>query len=136
MSKLSLWQERHDRAKSEFEDIKRQMIKNHRQYNGTLQPERGAEVTCIYNFTKELIESAIDPSLPYPKVDPVVKTEENVLLARKIEAMIVGEIKRLNLEPFNDLDERITKSMGGDVALIEWNTRIKTHSTVGDIDIR
>ena len=61
MSKLSLWQERHDRAKSEFEDIKRQMIKNHRQYNGTLQPERGAEVTCIYNFTKELIESAIDP---------------------------------------------------------------------------
>lgn len=36
MSKLSLWQERHDRAKSEFEDIKRQMIKNHRQYNGTL----------------------------------------------------------------------------------------------------
>lgn len=136
MSKLSLWQERHDRAKSEFEDIKRQMIKNHRQYNGTLQPERGAEVTCIYNFTKELIESAIDPSLPYPKVDPVVKTEENVLLARKIEAMIVGEIKRLNLEPFNDLDERITKSMGGDVALIEWNTRIRTHSTVGDIDIR
>lgn len=136
MSKLSLWQERHDRAKNEYEDIKLQMIKNHQQYDGTLQPERGAEVTCIYNFTKELIESAIDPSIPYPKVEPTIKTDENILLARKIEAMIVGEIKRLDFEPFNDLDERITKSMGGDVALIEWNTRIKTHNTVGDIDLR
>ena len=136
MSKLSMWQERHDRAENEYEEIKSRMLKGYAQYNGTLQPEKGAETTCIYNFTKELIESAIDTSIPYPKVEPTVKTEENILLARKIEAMIVGEIKRLNLEPFNDLDERITKAMGGDVALIEWNTRIKTHSTVGDIDIR
>lgn len=136
MSKLSLWQERHDQAKNEYEEIKARMIKSCKQYDGTLQPEKGAEVTCIYNFTKELIESAIDSSIPYPKVDPNVKTEENILLARKIEAMLVGEVKRLNMEPFNDLDERITKAMGGDVALIEWNTRIKTHSTVGDIDIR
>ena len=136
MSKLSLWQQRYDRAKNEFDDKKRQMKKNQAQYDGTLQPDKGAEVTTIYNFTKELIESAIDPTIPYPKVEPQIKTEENVELARKVEAMLVSEIKRMNFEPFNDLDERITKAMGGDVALIEWNTRIKTHNTVGDIDIR
>lgn len=136
MSKLSLWQQRYDRAKNEFDDKKRQMRKNQAQYDGTLQPDKGAEVTTIYNFTKELIESAIDPTIPYPKVEPQIKTEENIELARKVEAMLVSEIKRMNFEPFNDLDERITKAMGGDVALIEWNTRIKTHNTVGDIDIR
>lgn len=136
MSKLSLWQQRYDRAKNEFDDKKRQMKKNQAQYDGTLQPDKGAEVTTIYNFTKELIESAIDPTIPYPKVEPQIKTEENIELARKVEAMLVSEIKRMNFEPFNDLDERITKAMGGDVALIEWNTRIKTHNTVGDIDIR
>lgn len=134
--KLSIWQERYGKAKSEFDDIKLQMKKNQMQYDGTLQPESGEEVVTIYNFTKELIESAIDPSVPFPKVEPQVKSEENILLARKIEAMLVGEIKRLNFEPFNDLDERITKAMGGDVALIEWNNKIKTHNTVGDIDIR
>lgn len=134
--KLSVWQERYDRAKNEFDDIKMQMEKNQRQYEGTLQPERGKDTVTIYNFTKELIESAIDPTIPYPKVEPQIKTEENIELARKIEAMLVNEIKRLNLDPFNDLDERITKAMGGDVALIEWNTRIRTHNTVGDIDIR
>ena len=134
--KLSIWQERYDRAKNEFEEVRVQMEKNQKQYEGTLQPERGKETVTIYNFTKELIESAIDPAIPYPKVEPQVKTEENIQLARKIEAMLVNEIKRINLDPFNDLDERITKAMGGDVALIEWNTRIKTHNSVGDIDLR
>ena len=134
--KLSIWQERYDRAKNEFEEVRVQMEKNQKQYEGTLQPERGKETVTIYNFTKELIESAIDPAIPYPKVEPQIKTEENIQLARKIEAMLVNEIKRINLDPFNDLDERITKAMGGDVALIEWNTRIKTHNSVGDIDLR
>ena len=134
--KLSIWQERYDRAKNEFDEIRMQMEKNQKQYDGTLQPEQGKDTVTIYNFTKELIESAIDPTIPYPKVEPQIKTEDNIQLARKIEAMLVNEIKRLNLDPFNDLDERVTKAMGGDVALIEWNTRIKTHNTVGDIDIR
>ena len=86
MSKLSLWQQRYDRAKNEFDDKKRQMKKNQAQYDGTLQPDKGAEVTTIYNFTKELIESAIDPTIPYPKVEPQNKTEENIELARKVSA--------------------------------------------------
>ena len=84
--KLSIWQERYDRAKNEFEEVRVQMEKNQKQYEGTLQPERGKETVTIYNFTKELIESAIDPAIPYPKVEPQIKTEENIQLARKIEA--------------------------------------------------
>lgn len=133
---LQFWQDRYNRAVMEFEEPVRQMQKNQKQYDGTLQPERGEEVSCIYNFTKELIESAIDASVPRPKVEPVVKTERNLRLARIIEAMLVNEAKRINFEPINDIDERTTKVMGGDVAIVEWNNNIKTHNTVGDIDIR
>lgn len=133
---LRFWQDRYNRAVAEFDEPVRQMQKNQKQYDGTLQPDRGEEVSCIYNFTKELIESAIDPSVPRPKVEPVIKTERNLLLARTIEAMLVNEAKRINFEPINDIDERTTKVMGGDVAIVEWNNNIKTHNTVGDIDIR
>lgn len=133
---LQFWQDRYNRAVDEFDDSVRQMQKNQKQYDGTLQPEYGEEVTCIYNFTKELIESAIDSSVPRPKVEPVVKNEKNQKLARTIEAMLVNEVKRINLEPLNDIDERTTKIMGGNIALVEWNNNVKTHYTVGDIDLR
>ena len=133
---LHIWQERYEKAKTEFEEHVAQMKKNQAQYDGTLMPDKGKEVKVIYNFTKELIESAIDSSIPYPKVEPRVKSEKNEELARKIEAMLVNEVKRINFDTLNDLDERTTKIMGGNVALVEWNNRIKTHSTVGDIDVR
>lgn len=133
---LYIWQERYEKAKTEFEEYVAQMKKNQAQYDGTLMPDKGKEVKVIYNFTKELIESAIDSSIPYPKVEPRVKSEKNEELARKIEAMLVNEVKRINFDTLNDLDERTTKIMGGNVALVEWNNRIKTHSTVGDIDVR
>lgn len=133
---LSEWQDRYERAVEEFEEHRQQMIRNREQYNGTLQPDKGKEVKCIYNFTKELIESAIDSSIPRPKVEPVIKTERNIRLARVVEAMLVNESKRINFEPLNDIDERVTKYAGGDVALVEWNNNLKTHNTVGDLDIR
>lgn len=134
--KLIDWQEKYSRAVSDFEDKRMDMEKYQLQYDGTLQPERGKEVKCVYNFTKELIESAIDPNVPSPKVEPTIKTERNLQLAKVVEAMLINEIKRLDLDPFNDMDERITKVMGGDVALVEWNNFTKTHNTVGDIDLR
>lgn len=133
---LQFWQDHYNQAVGEFDEQVRQMQKNQQQFEGTLQPDQGAEITCVYNFTKELIESAIDATIPRPKVEPIVKTERNIKLARTVEAMLVNEIKRINLEPLNDIDERTTKVMGGDVAIVEWNNNIKTHNTVGDIDIR
>lgn len=134
--KLYDWQEKFSRAVSEFEEHRNDMEKFQRQYDGTLQPEKGKEVKCVYNFTKELVESAIDASVPTPKVEPTIKTEHNLQLAKIVEAMLTNEIKRLNLDPFNDTDERNTKIMGGDIALVEWNNYTKTHNTVGDIDLR
>lgn len=135
-SKIMEWDARYQTAVTEYEDVRRQMQKNRQQYDGTLQPDSGKKVKCIYNFTKELIESAVDSSIPRPKVEPLVKTERNKHLARVIEAMLVNEAKRINFEPMNDLDERTTKIAGGDIAMVEWNNNIKTHNTVGGIDIR
>lgn len=134
--KLSFWQDQYRRTVDLYKEIRKKMQDNQLQYDGKLQPTKGREVVCIYNFTKELIESAVDSTIPLPKVEPTIKNERNIKLARTIEAMLMNEVKRINLEPLNDIDERTTKIMGGDIALVEWNNSIKTHNSVGDIDIR
>lgn len=136
MLKISDWQEKFQHAVDEFSEEHELMKRGKLQYNGKLQPEKGSGAKTIYNFTKELVESAIDTTVPMPKVEPYHKTEKNIRLARTIEAMLLNEIKRINLDPINDVDERNTKMTGGDVVLIEWNNQIKTPWHVGDIDLR
>ena len=133
---LSKWQSRYQQALMEYDDVRQKMLKNQQQYDCVLMPEKGADTICVYNFTKELIESAIDSNIPLPKVEPVIKSDNNIRLARTIEAMLANEIKRIKFDGLNDIDERTTKIMGGDVALVEWNNAIKTHRTVGDLSVR
>lgn len=135
-SNLYEWQTKYSTAVNEFSDIHKLMDEGKQQYNGTLQPDSGASVKTVYNFTKELIESAIDVTVPMPRVEPIKKNEKNMRLARTIEAMLVNEVKRINFNPINDLDERNTKITGGDVLLVEWDNNIKTNDHVGDISIR
>lgn len=101
------------------------------QYDGTMQPRAGRKTKTIFNFTKELIESQIDNSLPPPKVEADKPTERNKELALVVEQMLRGEMKRLGWKEENDQDERTAKIHGGDLRLIEWDNTIKTHSTVG-----
>ena len=135
-NRLYDWQSKFQTAVNEFDDKRQKMQRGQLQYEGKLQPDTGKGVKTVYNFTKELIESAIDVSVPLPKVEPIKKSEKNIRLARTIEAMLVNEVKRIDFDPLNDIDERNTKIMGGDIVLIEWNNNIKTHWQVGDIDIR
>lgn len=136
MEKLQEWQRKYENSRDAFQPKIQKMLKSEKQYEGNLQPETGEEVKCIYNFTKELIESAIDTTIPLPKVEPRIKTEKNKRLARIIEAMLISQIKCVDIEPLNDSDERTTKIMGGDVALVEWDNSVITPSSTGEIDIR
>ena len=134
--KLRNWQTKFETAVNEFSGIHEEMNRGRLQYEGTLQPETGKKTKSVYNFTKELIESAIDVTVPFPKVEPVKKNEKTIRLARIIEAMLVNEIKRINFDKLNDIDERNTKTTGGSIFLIEWNNNIKTFEHIGDLDLR
>ena len=57
--KLEGWKEKYSSARNAYTDNIAQMQKNQKQYDGTLQPE-GKDVDPIFNFTFELVESAID----------------------------------------------------------------------------
>lgn len=136
MKDITYWKGKYETAKSDFGDALRKMKDNKAQYDGELKPKKGRETTCLYNFTKELIETELDVAIPIPKVEPKVYTERNVYLAGVIENMLRGEIKRLELYGFNDIDERNAKVMGADVGLVDWDNTIKTHYTVGAVALK
>ncbi len=133
---LTKWTRLYETARNAHEDNLAQYQKNQKQYDGTLQPDKGKEVTCFYNFTEELIESSIDNGVPQPKIEPLIPNDKNNALARGIENMIIGEMKRINFEPINDQDERTTKIAGGNTGIVEWDNNIKTHFTTGALDFR
>ena len=130
------WKEKYQNAKSAYNEQLNELKKDKDQYDGNLQPEKGKETTCLYNFTKELLESEIDVNVPPPKVEPKVANERSLKLASIIEDMLKGEVKNLKLDLFNDIDDRNAKIYGGNVALVDWNNLIKTHDTIGAVDIK
>ena len=87
--KLDDWREKYSSARNAYTDNIARMQKNQKQYDGELQPE-GKKVDPIFNFTFELVESAIDNGVPQPKVEPDIPSEKGNELARIIENMIKG----------------------------------------------
>lgn len=133
---LVKWQGKYENSKIAWGDSKSKLASYESQYDGKLQPQKGREVTTFYNFTKELIETEIDNTIPQPKVDPVIYTEKNVRLAKIAEDMLRGELKKLKMVEFNDQDERNTKIYGLNACLVSWNNTIKSHYTVGALDLK
>ena len=136
MSDLNYWTDKYETARNAYDTNISQFEKNQKQYDGELQPSKGKETECLFNFTGELIESVIDSSVPQPKVEPLIPTERNKELANIIEDMCRAEAKRLKFEEKNDVDERITKIMGGDLILIEWDNSIKDNDFLGAVAAR
>lgn len=130
------WKDKYENCKASYADQLKLMNRSQRQYDGTLQPDSGRETVTLYNMTKELIETTIDSQIPMPKVEADVPSEKNKLLASIAEDLCKHEIKRLKLAENNDEDERTTRTMGGDIYFVEWNNLIKTHTTVGAVNVR
>lgn len=134
--RLNEWIDKYEASRSAYSSKVEECKRNQDQYDGLMQPEKGLKVPTLYNFTAELIESIIDSSIPQPKVDPNRPDPRTKELSQVIEDMIKGEIKRLRIDQVNDQDERITKIMGGDVLMIQWDNSVTTHDTVGAISVK
>lgn len=139
MNKLENWKEKYERARSNYGDDIAFFKRTYEQYEGKRQHEgkTGSKAPkCLYNFSKELIESQIDSNVPMPKVESNSISPKKKERASRIEALLRSEKVRLKLSEFNDLDERLCKAMGLDFLLIEWNNLLSTHTTVGAVSVK
>lgn len=114
------------------EDFKRWI----RQFEGSTEIEGGEAAKLCYNFTKELIESQINPNVPGPSVSHRRPTEQNRELAENIAAMLRCELNKMPFEAINDMEERLSRIMGASLFLVEWDNTEKTGDTVGELAVR
>ena len=140
--KLKKWQGKFENAKSKYQDELDRMEMQKKYYIGDRHVKGNPNKTSGYasklsinvrNIVYELIESQIDPSIPMPKVTAI--HEEDKDKAKIIEDFIKNEMKSLNFNILNDLQERLTPMLGGDFLLVEWNNQKGYHCTIGDLDV-
>ena len=140
--KLKKWQGKFENAKSKYQDELDRMEIQKKYYIGDRHVKGNPNKTSGYasklsinvrNIVYELIESQIDPSIPMPKVTAI--HEEDKDKAKIIEDFIKNEMKSLNFNILNDLQERLTPMLGGDFLLVEWNNQKGYHCTIGDLDV-
>ena len=140
--KLKKWQGKFENAKSKYQDELDRMEMQKKYYIGDRHVKGNPNKTSGYaskmsinvrNIVYELIESQIDSSIPMPKVTAI--HEEDKDKAKIIEDFIKNEMKSLNFNILNDLQERLTPMLGGDFILVEWNNQKGYHCTIGDLDV-
>ncbi|NCB75437.1 MAG: hypothetical protein EOM51_11970, partial [Clostridia bacterium] len=139
--KLTLFKERFDDAKG-GNSIEHELFqKRLDQYNGTheLTTPKGGEAkkaTIVRPVTDELIEGQITSSYPLPKIEPRRQSLKGRERARKIEAMLTAEHKRMSYQYIHDEDERSTKIFGGNIQQVDWDNTKYTHDHVGEVCVR
>lgn len=140
--KLKKWQGKFENAKSKYQDELDRMEIQKKYYIGDRHVKGNPNKTSGYaskmsinvrHIVYELIESQIDSSIPMPKVTAI--HEEDKDKAKIIEDFIKNEMKSLNFNILNDLQERLTPMLGGDFLLVEWNNQKGYHCTIGDLDV-
>lgn len=136
MADLDYYKEKYSAALMAYSDRRNDFDLWNEQFNGSLKLKKGKDAESNYNFTRELIEAQIDSNLPPPLVTPKKPTPRNRELADVITSMIRNELDRLPFEEMNDLDERVTRVMGGNAFMVEWDNAAKSHNTVGAVDVR
>ena len=140
--KLKKWQSKYENAKTKYQDELDNMEIQKKYYLGDRHVKVNPNKSTGYankvsinvrNIVYELIESQIDSSIPMPKVTPI--HEEDREQANIIESFLKNEMKLLNFNVLNDLQERLTPMLGGDFVLVEWNNQKGYHCTIGDLEV-
>lgn len=85
----------------------------------------------VYNIVRENIEAMIDSNIPMPKV--TAKRKEDEGLATMIENFLRQEIDRMSFETMNDEQERTVRIQGGTHYHVEFDSRLRTHDTAGEL---
>ena len=137
--RLSLWQERHRKAKAAYRPELDQMDEREKLYAGD---ETIHQIVCrdfkdktchVRNIVAEIIEAQVNSTIPQPKV--TAKRKEDEPLAQIIEDMLRNEIDRLPFERMNDQTARTVPIQGGAGMLVEWDESKQTHTTAGELDV-
>ncbi len=143
--KLEYWQEWTSKNESAFAGELGKMDHRERLYRGeeeyitplttldTSRDNRPNKIIHLRNIISENIESTISSTIPQPKVTARRKADEG--RAKVLEDMLRNELDRLPMEELNDQIERTIPIQGGAFWLVEWDNRIRTHSTVGDVRV-
>ena len=139
---LSDWQEKFQKAQQAYDGERGAMERRELLYFGTRTVNaakrsgkaKAQDADYVRNIVFELIESQVDSSVPTPKVSPLHAYNEE--RAMGIEAALRAEIDRMPFERFNDEQERTTYIQGGSIFLVEWNNNLRTHSTVGEVQVQ
>ena len=106
------------------------------QYLGSYEIDNSTEsATTVRNVTYEIIESQIDPDIPYPKAEAEIYSERGVKNARAIERLCQTVRERLPFEALNDVDERYTYIYGGSIWYVEWDSSIRSSGALGGVRV-
>lgn len=134
--RLEFFQNLFEDAKSASEVDLDKLERHYQQYKGSTEIDGSEEkATVVRNITYELIESQVSSYIPNPSVTPKTASERNTRLAKSIETLCKNKRDELPFEMLNDLDERYNPIYGGSVWLVEFDSSIVTHNTVGDIKV-
>lgn len=123
--RLEEWRGRFERSLAAYSSELEEMDRRERLYRGDSRVEpifdgdRVIRTPLVRNVIAENIESAINASVPSPKVTAM--REEDAPLARVIEDMLICELGRMGAEELNDLDERICPVHGSSFYNVEWD---------------
>lgn len=140
--KLKKWQDRYDSAKLAYKDELTLMDAYEKLYAGDRHVMRNPNLgggeskkmsVNVRNIIFDLIESEVDSAIPYPKVQPLHKEDEDK--AKNIESYLIYEIENLDLQEKNDILERTTPIIGGSFLHTEWDNTKKTHCSIGDLSV-
>ena len=116
------YKELYHAAKEVHSEVCSELEVHMRQYLGSYEIDNSSErATTVRNVTYEVIESQIDPDIPYPKAEPEIYTEKGERCAHAIERLCRTVRERLPFESLNDLDERYTYIYGGSIWYVEWD---------------
>jgi hypothetical protein len=140
--KLDEWKDKYTKSKNAYETQLARMVNQEKLYEGDAFTRRsknkgGGEAKAlaenVRNITYELIETEVDSSIPMPKVTAIHPEDQEQ--AEIIERMLENEIRLLNFKEMNDVSERVTSVQGGDWYHAEWESRKKTHCTLGQLEV-
>lgn len=87
----------------------------------------------IYNIIFEMVESQVNTQIPQPIVKSKRANFEQ--LAQMIEDSHMSDLKIMNIEEINDINERITPVQGISLMFVEWDPSIKHQLYQGDYKV-
>jgi len=137
--RLSLWKERLERCAAAYSSETVKMEARERLYlgGGEIDSEKGGaarRASHVRNIVAELIEAQVDSAVPQPKVS--ARRQCDQWRAKLIEDMLRNELDRLPFEKLNDQQERTAPLQGGSLMLVEWDSRKRSHQTVGELSVQ